>query len=77
MEINIGLVNVESKHNQKVRDFGSKSKHSQIIRDSKLEKSMIQVVQMGSSSGDSVISHQYKLSGATNYGAWKFRMKKF
>jgi hypothetical protein len=29
---------------------------------------------MGSSGGDSVISDQYKLSRATNYGAWKFKM---
>jgi hypothetical protein len=30
---------------------------------------------MGNSSGDNVISDQYKLSGVVNYGTWKFKMK--
>jgi hypothetical protein len=71
--INIGLENVESEHSQKVKDSSSKYEHSQIVQDFKspttLGNSMIQVVRMGSSSGDSVISYQCKLSRATNYGA--------
>ncbi len=66
-----------------------KSKYSPLCRHSKQRKmlkvhrsttskqgnSTTQIVKMFNSGGNNMISNQCKLLGATNFGAWKFKMK--
>lgn len=70
LEVEIGPFSLASTERQATRDRSL----AQSPAKSDNGNTTVQIVRM-TSFGDCGMSDQSKLSGATNYGAWKFRMK--